>query len=162
VDLPEGLDNTLVILRGKLKAGITVHRDYGADVPPVPAYGSELNQVWTNLLDNAADAMDGRGEITIRTRRHDGWAVIEIEDNGPGIPEEIQPRVFDPFFTTKAPGKGTGLGLSTSHAIVTQKHRGEIRVSSRPGCTRFTVRLPIEQPAAAVPAADAATATTSA
>jgi signal transduction histidine kinase len=162
VDLQEGLDNTLVILRNKLKAGITVHRDYGADVPPVPAYGSELNQVWTNLLDNAADAMDGRGEITIRTRRYDGWAVVEIEDNGPGIPEEIQPRIFDPFFTTKAPGKGTGLGLSTSHAIVTKKHRGEIRVASRPGCTRFTVKLPIQQSSAAMPATDAATASASA
>lgn len=144
VDLHEGLDNTLVILRNKLKAGITVRRDYGADVPPVPAYGSELNQVWTNLLDNAADAMGGRGEITIRTRRDDGWAVVEIEDNGPGIPEEIQPKIFDPFFTTKAPGKGTGLGLSTSYTIVTQKHQGELRVVSQPGFTRFTVKLPTE------------------
>ena len=88
--------------------------------------------------------MGGQGEITIRTRRREGWAVVEIEDNGPGIPPEIQPRIFDPFFTTKAPGQGTGLGLSTSHAIVTQKHRGEIRVESRPGWTRFTVKLPIE------------------
>jgi len=93
--------------------------------------------------------MGGQGEITIRTRRQEGWAVVEIEDNGPGIPPEIQPRIFDPFFTTKAPGQGTGLGLSTSHAIVTQKHRGEIRVESRPGWTRFTVKLPIETPAAA-------------
>ncbi|HSD31980.1 MAG TPA: ATP-binding protein [Gemmatimonadales bacterium] len=146
VDLKEGLDNTLVILRNKLKAGITVHRDYGADVPPVQAYGSELNQVWTNLLDNAADAMGGQGEITIRTRRRDAWAVVEIEDNGPGIPVEIQPRIFDPFFTTKAPGKGTGLGLSTSYTIVTRKHAGEIRVTSRPGFTCFTVKLPIQGP----------------
>ena len=146
VDLHEGIDNTLVILRNKLKDGITVRRDYGADVPPVAAYGSELNQVWTNLLDNAADAMGGSGEITIRTRRHEGWAIVEIEDDGPGIPEQIQPRIFDPFFTTKAPGKGTGLGLSTTYAIVTQKHQGELRVASRPGCTRFTVKLPIERP----------------
>ena len=110
VDLREGLDNTLVILRSKLKAGISVHRDYGADVPKVPAYGSELNQVWTNLLDNAADAMDGKGEINIRTRREDGWAVVEIEDNGPGIPEEIAPKIFDPFFTTKPPGRGRASG----------------------------------------------------
>jgi signal transduction histidine kinase len=144
VDLHEGIDNTLVILRGKLKSGISVHRDYDRGLPKVAAHGSELNQVWTNLLDNAADAMEGKGEITIRTRRRDGWAVVEIEDNGPGIPEEISPRIFDPFFTTKAPGKGTGLGLSTSHAIVTQRHRGEIRVESRPGLTRFTVKLPIE------------------
>ena len=149
VNLHEGIDNTLVILRNKLKAGITVRRDYAADLPHVAAYGSELNQVWTNILDNAADAMDGRGEIRIRTRRENGWAVVEIEDNGPGIPEEVQPKIFDPFFTTKAVGKGTGLGLSTSHAIVTGKHRGAIGVESRPGMTRFTVRLPIELPAAA-------------
>jgi signal transduction histidine kinase len=147
VDLREGLDNTLVILRNKLKAGISVHRDYSPDLPKVPAYGSELNQVWTNLIDNAADAMDGKGEITIRTRRENGWAVVEIEDNGPGIPAEIAPKIFDPFFTTKPPGKGTGLGLSTSHSIITQKHKGKIRVESRPGSTRFTVKLPIEAPA---------------
>lgn len=144
VDVHEGLDNTLVILRNKLKAGITVHRDYGADVPKVPAYGSELNQVWTNLLDNATDAMGGKGRITIRTRRQDGWTVVEIEDDGPGIPEAIQSRIFDPFFTTKAPGRGTGLGLSTSYGIVTDKHKGEMRMESRPGFTRFTVRLPVE------------------
>ena len=148
VDLREGLDNTLVILRSKLKGGISVHREYGTDVPKVPAYGSELNQVWTNLLDNAADAMGGKGEISIRTRREDGWAVVEIEDDGPGIPEEIAPKIFDPFFTTKPPGKGTGLGLSTSFSIVTQRHQGEIRVASRPGSTRFTVKLPITPPAA--------------
>jgi signal transduction histidine kinase len=149
VDLREGLDNTLVMLRSKLKGGISVHRDYAADVPKVPAYGSELNQVWTNILINAAEAMDGKGEITLRTRRENGWAVVEIEDNGPGIPPEVVPKIFDPFFTTKAPGKGTGLGLSTSHAIVTGKHRGEIRVESRPGRTRFTVKLPTAPPAAA-------------
>jgi signal transduction histidine kinase len=144
IDLHEGLDNTLVILRNKLKAGITVRRDYCSGLPPVPAHGSELNQVWTNLLDNAADAMDGKGEITIRTRRREQWVDVEIEDDGPGIPDEVQPRIFDPFYTTKAPGKGTGLGLSTSYSIVTEKHRGEIRVESRPGFTRFTVRLPLE------------------
>jgi signal transduction histidine kinase len=146
VDLREGLDDTLVILRHKLKAGITVHRDYGGDVPKVPAFGSELNQVWTNLIDNAADAMGGKGQITIRTRRQDVWAVVEIEDDGPGIPEAIRPKIFDPFFTTKAPGRGTGLGLSTSYAIVTRKHKGELRVESRPGMTRFIVRLPITPP----------------
>jgi signal transduction histidine kinase len=99
--------------------------------------------VWTNLLDNAVDALGGKGEITIRTRREGESVVVEIEDNGPGIPEDIGPRIFDPFFTTKAPGKGTGLGLSISHSIVTQKHSGELRMESRPGCTRFTVRLPI-------------------
>jgi signal transduction histidine kinase len=158
VDLREGLDNTLVILRSKLKAGISVHREYAADLPRVPAYGSELNQVWTNLIDNAADAMGGKGRITIRTRRQDGWAVVEIEDDGPGIPEEIRPRIFDPFFTTKAPGAGTGLGLSTSYAIVTRKHRGEFRVESRPGMTRFTVRLPLRGPDSPPSGADSAAA----
>jgi signal transduction histidine kinase len=147
VNLHEGIDNTLVILRNKLKDGINVRRDYAPDLPHVAAFGSELNQVWTNILDNAADAMNGKGEISIKTRRDNGWAIVEIEDNGPGIPAEIQPKIFDPFFTTKGVGKGTGLGLSTSHAIVTRKHRGEIRVESRPGRTRFMVRLPIELPA---------------
>jgi signal transduction histidine kinase len=142
VDLHEGLDNTLVILRAKLKDGIDVHRDYGGDVLSVPAYGSELNQVWTNLLDNAIDAMNGTGTITIRTRRDGDWAVVEIEDDGPGIPEAAKAQIFDPFFTTKEPGKGTGLGLSTSYSIVTEKHRGRISVESRPGLTRFTVCLP--------------------
>ena len=146
VDLREGLDNTLVILRSKLKAGVTVHRSYAADLPPLMAYGSELNQVWTNLLDNAIDAMGGQGNITIRTRKEGEWAVVEIDDDGPGIPETIQSRIFDPFFTTKDPGKGTGLGLSTSYAIVTEKHRGQLSVESRPGVTRFTVKLLIAGP----------------
>jgi signal transduction histidine kinase len=146
VDLHEGLDNTLVIMRGKLKTGVTVRREYGADVPPVPAWGGELNQVWTNLLDNAADAMGGRGEITIRTYRDGDEAVVEIADTGPGIPEAIRSQVFDPFFTTKPPGKGTGLGLSTSYSIVTGRHSGTISVASRPGSTCFTVRLPTGPP----------------
>jgi signal transduction histidine kinase len=143
VDLHEGLDNTLVILRGKLD-GIDVRRDYSDDLPRVPAHGSELNQVWTNLLDNAIAAVDGSGTIAVRTRREDGWAVVDIEDDGAGIPEALQSRIFDPFFTTKEPGKGTGLGLSTTHSIVTEKHDGTISVESRPGFTRFTVRLPLE------------------
>jgi signal transduction histidine kinase len=143
VDLHEGLDNTLVILRHKLKSGIDVRREYAPGMPPVPAYGSELNQVWTNLLDNAADAMDGKGQVTIRTRQAGGWAVVEVEDDGPGIPAEVQSRIFDPFFTTKAPGHGTGLGLSTSYSIITEKHGGTIAVESRPGLSRFTVRLPL-------------------
>jgi signal transduction histidine kinase len=143
VALHEGLDNTLVILRHKLKRGIQVEREYSTVMPRVPAYGSELNQVWTNLLDNAADAMDGSGRIVIRTRMEPGWAVVEVEDDGPGIPATVQARIFDPFFTTKAPGKGTGLGLSTSYSIITEKHHGQIEVESRPGFTRFTVRLPL-------------------
>jgi signal transduction histidine kinase len=154
VDLHEGLENTLVILRNKLKGGINVHRDYGADMQKILAHGGELNQVWTNLLDNAVDAMGGTGEITIRTRRKEGWVVVEIEDNGPGIPAEIQNRIFDPFFTTKAPGKGTGLGLSLSHRIITQNHKGEIRLESRPGFTRFIVKLPIEAPLTTAPPED--------
>ena len=146
VDLHEGLDNTLVILRGKLKAGVTVHREYAPDLPHIMAYGSELNQVWTNLIDNAVDAMNGQGNITIRTRRDGEWVVVEIEDDGPGIPESIQGRIFDPFFTTKAPGKGTGLGLSTSYGIVVEKHKGRMSLASRPGMTRFTVMLPMSGP----------------
>ena len=144
VDLHEGLDSTLVILRSKLKEGITVHRQYSPDLPHIQARGSELNQVWTNLIDNAIDAMDGSGEITLRTRCDDAWAVVEIEDNGPGIPEELLPNLFDPFFTTKAPGKGTGLGLNISHNIIVQKHQGRIEVTSQPGRTRFEVRIPLD------------------
>ena len=153
VNLHEGLDNTLVILRNKLKHGIEVSRKYGGDVPRISAFGSELNQVWTNLIDNAADAMDGQGHIEIRTRRDGDWVLVEIEDDGPGIPHTIQHQVFDPFFTTKDPGKGTGLGLSTTYSIITEKHHGTITVHSTPGKTCFSVRLPIESalPAAEVP-----------
>jgi len=142
VNLHEGLDNTLIILRSKLKQGVTVHRQYDPDLPIIQAYGGELNQVWTNLLDNAIDAMNGQGEIILRTRHDAQWAIVEVEDNGPGIPEEIQPKLFDPFFTTKPPGQGTGLGLNISHNIV-QKHGGRIEVFSRPGQTRFRVSLPL-------------------
>jgi signal transduction histidine kinase len=143
VDVHEGLDNTLVILQNKFKAGISVRRDYAPELPTIHAYGSELNQVWTNILDNAADALDGRGEIVIRTRQDGEWVVVEIEDNGSGIPPEIQPRLFDPFFTTKRPGKGTGLGLDISYNIVVHKHRGDIKVTSQPGKTSFEIWLPI-------------------
>ncbi len=146
VDLRDGLENTLVLLGNKVKQGVTVKREYSPDLPAVPAYGSELNQVWTNLLDNAIDAMGSKGTITIRTRRRDGWAVVEIEDDGPGIPTTIQPKIFDPFFSTKPPGKGTGLGLSISHSIITDKHKGTIAVESRPGSTRFTIGLPLTAP----------------
>lgn len=146
VDLSEGIDNTLIILRAKLKYGITVHRDYADDMPRVPAYGSELNQVWTNIIDNAADAMGEKGTITIRTRVDGEHAIVEIEDDGPGIPPDIKDRLFDPFFTTKPPGKGMGLGLSTTYSIVTEKHRGEIEIDSKPGATRFIVRLPLTAP----------------
>lgn len=143
VDVHEGLDNTLIILRSKTKEGIHIVRDYAEDLPRITAYGSELNQVWTNLIDNAIDAMDGEGQITIRTRQEDNDVVVEIEDEGPGIPAEIQPRIFEPFFTTKGPGIGTGLGLNITYNIIVEKHRGAIDIDSNPGKTVFQIRLPI-------------------
>jgi signal transduction histidine kinase len=142
VNLHEGLNNTLVILRSKLDQHINVHRQYDPDLPNIEAYGSELNQVWTNMIDNAIDAVDGGGDITLRTCYDDEWVYVEIEDNGIGIPEDIQPNLFDPFFTTKEPGKGTGMGLNISHNIVVKKHQGGIEVRSEPGNTCFSVRLP--------------------
>jgi signal transduction histidine kinase len=148
VDLHQGLEDTLMILRGKINQGISVRREYAEDLPRIQGYGSELNQVWTNLIDNALDAVDGAGEIVLRTRREGDRVVVEVNDNGPGIPEEIQGRVFDQFFTTKDPGKGTGLGLDISYRIVVDKHRGDIRLSSQPGNTRFEVWLPVNFEAA--------------
>jgi len=144
VDVRSGLDNTLIILHNKLKKGVTVVREYAEDLPIIQAYAGELNQVWTNIIDNAIDAMEGKGTLTIRTRQDDDWVVVEIEDDGPGIPEEIQSQIFDPFFTTKGPGKGTGLGLNISRNLVVQKHNGEISVRSRPGSTCFSIRLPLD------------------
>ncbi len=143
VDVHEGLDNTLLILRSKLKDGVSVKRDYDAALPPIYAYGSELNQVWTNLLDNAVDAMGGQGEINIRTRLVGDWITVDIKDSGAGIPQDIQNKVFDTFFTTKPPGKGTGLGLDISYNIVVNKHRGDIKLYSVPGETCFRVMLPV-------------------
>lgn len=143
VDLHAGLENTLVMLRSRLKQGVIVHRQYARDLPVIEAYGSELNQVWTNIIDNAIAAMNGRGEISLHTRRDGNWVIVEITDNGPGIPKEIQSRLFDPFFTTKPPGEGTGLGLNISHNIIVQKHKGEISVTSQPGKTCFQVKLPL-------------------
>jgi PAS domain S-box-containing protein len=144
VDVREGIDNTLIILHNKLKKGVTVVRKYADDLPVVQAYAGELNQVWTNIIDNAIDAMAGKGTLTIRAHSDGPLVVVEIEDDGPGIPAEIQSRVFDPFFTTKAPGAGTGLGLNISRNLVVQRHRGMISLTSQPGSTRFVVRLPIE------------------
>jgi signal transduction histidine kinase len=143
VDVHEGLEDTLVMLRNKLKAGVAVRRNYAADLPRIQAYGSELNQVWTNIIDNAVYAMEGQGELILRTYRQESWVVVEIQDSGPGIPKETLPQIFDPFFTTKPPGAGTGLGLNISHNIVVQKHRGETTVQSEPGATCFQVRLPL-------------------
>jgi len=146
VNINEGLDDTLTILRNKLKSGINLKREYAQDLPAIMGYGSELNQVWTNIIDNAADALTDHedAQIIIRTRQESEWVVVEVEDNGPGIPEEIHSKIFDTFFTTKGPGKGTGLGLNISYNIVVQKHRGDIKVSSIPGKTCFEVMLPIE------------------
>jgi len=144
VDIHEGLESTLVIMQHKLKRGVTVHREYSPDLPRIEAYASELNQVWTNIIDNAIDAMDGKGEIILRTSYREPWVWVEIIDNGPGIPGEVLSKIFSPFFTTKAVGKGTGLGLNTSYNII-HKHGGDIKVASQPGETRFEVRLPQKQ-----------------
>ena len=143
VDIHEGLDNTLVMLRSRLKNGISVEREYSENLPHIQAYGSELNQVWTNIIDNAIDAMSGNGRITIKTYKENQHLVVELKNSGPGIPEDIQSKIFDPFFTTKSVGKGTGLGLNISHNIIVQKHKGEIKVKSRPGETYFQIKLPI-------------------
>jgi predicted CoA-binding protein len=142
VDVHEGLDNTLVMLRSKLRGGIHVRREYADDLPHIHAYGSELNQVWTNIIDNAIDAMQGQGEIFLRTRQEGEFIVVEIQDTGPGIPEDVQAKIFSPFFTTKPVGKGTGLGLNISYNIIL-KHGGEIKVYSRPGSTCFEIWLPL-------------------
>ncbi len=144
VDVHESLNNTLIILHNKLKGGITVRREFAEDLPPIQANGGELNQVWTNIIDNAIDAMAGLGVLVLRTRKEDSFVAVEIEDNGPGISDDIQTKIFDPFFTTKAPGEGTGLGLNISRNIIIQKHHGQVTVSSKPGKTSFTVLLPIE------------------
>jgi signal transduction histidine kinase len=148
VDVTEGLESTLVLLGSKLKGGVVIRRDYAGQLPRIQAHGSELNQVWTNIIQNAVDAMGGHGTITMRTATRDGYVLVEIEDDGPGMPPEVAARVFDPFFTTKPPGQGTGLGLNISHNIVVQQHNGHIEVDSQPGRTTFRVLLPITAPPA--------------
>ena len=145
VDVHEGLENTLIMLKRKLKEGVVVTREYDRSLPRIRAYGSELNQVWTNLIDNAIDAIGGQGKIWIRTKREHDQVLVEIADNGTGIPPEIQGRIFEPFFTTKGVGEGTGLGLVTSYRTIMGKHQGDIQVSSQPGDTCFQIRLPINQ-----------------
>jgi signal transduction histidine kinase len=142
VDVVKSLETTLTILNHKLKHGVAVHRQYEPVPLLVNSFGSELNQVWTNIIDNAIDAMGGKGELRVRTWRDDDCVVVEIADNGPGIPPDIEPHIFEPFFTTKRVGEGTGLGLDTTMRIV-KKHRGSIHVSSKPGDTRFQVWLPL-------------------
>ncbi len=144
-DLHAGLDATLVVLSAKTGPGIRVVKEYDRGLPPVPAYAAELNQVWTNLIDNALDAMGGSGTLTLRTGVEGDSAVVEVADTGPGIPEEVRRRVFEPFFTTKPVGQGTGLGLDVAWRIVTNRHGGVLKVRSRPGETRFIVRLPLSE-----------------
>ena len=144
VDIVKGLETTLTILNHKLKRGVAVKRDYQRVPLMVDSFGSELNQVWTNLIDNAIDAMGGQGELRVRTYRDDNCVVVEIADSGPGIPPEVLPHIFEPFFTTKGVGQGTGLGLDTVQRIV-KKHAGNIQVTSKPGDTRFQVWLPLSE-----------------
>ncbi len=148
-DLHTGLDATLVMLGAKIPPGVTVVREYDRSLPPVPAYAGELNQVWTNLIVNALDAMGPEGRLTLRTGSDGDCAMVEIGDTGPGIPDELRRRVFEPFFTTKPVGQGTGLGLDVSWRIVVKRHGGDLRVTSRPGDTRFSVLLPLTEPAPA-------------
>jgi signal transduction histidine kinase len=143
VDITKSLETTLTIMHHKLKRGITVTREFAPDLPKIMAYGSELNQVWTNLIDNAADAMGETGKLRIRTARENDFVLVEISDNGPGIPAEVKSRIFEPFFTTKGVGEGTGLGLDFVYRIVTGMH-GLVSVNSEPGDTRFEVRIPIQ------------------
>jgi signal transduction histidine kinase len=141
VDIHEGLETTLMILKHKLAQDMLVQRDFDPSLPPLEAYASELNQVWTNLIDNALDAMGGVGVLRLRTYQRDNSVVVEIGDNGPGIPANVIGNVFEPFYTTKGPGKGTGLGLYVSYGII-KKHDGKITVESQPGDTRFIVSIP--------------------
>ncbi|HMK96782.1 MAG TPA: ATP-binding protein [Acidimicrobiales bacterium] len=146
IDVHDGLESTLVIFGHKFRKGVRLVREYDRSLPRICAQAGELNQVWTNIIHNAIDAMGGEGTLTIRTSRESERVAVEIADTGPGVPQEIQRRIFEPFFTTKDVGQGTGLGLDISYRIVVRRHHGDIRVQSRPGDTRFVVLLPIEQP----------------
>jgi signal transduction histidine kinase len=145
IDIHQGIESTLTMLKFRLKKGVNVTREYDQTLPQLCAHGSELNQVWTNLIDNAIDAMGGKGELRIRTSRELDRLLVEIIDNGPGIPENVKAHIFEPFFTTKGVGEGTGLGLDTVYRIV-RNHHGEITFDSKPGETCFQVRLPLQQP----------------
>jgi signal transduction histidine kinase len=146
MDVHELLDSTLIMLSGKIGDGITVVKDYDRGLPQIPVYAAELNQVWTNLIDNAVFAMGGTGTLTVRTALDGDRVLVEIGDTGPGVPADIRDRIFEPFFTTKEVGEGTGLGLDISWRIVVNKHHGDLRVESEPGDTRFQVHLPLTAP----------------
>ena len=143
VDVHELLDSTLMMLSGKIPPGIEIVKDYDLSLPSIPAYAGELNQVWTNLIDNAVSAMNGSGTLTVRTGMDREQVYVDFCDTGPGVPPEIKNRIFEPFFTTKPVGEGTGLGLDISWRIVVNKHHGDLSLVSEPGDTRFRVRLPI-------------------
>ena len=145
VDIHIGLDSTLKIFSHKLRAGVEVRRNYDRSLPKIHAYAGELNQVWTNLISNAIDAMNASGVLTVTTSRDGEDILVVIGDSGPGIPDDIRAKLFQPFFTTKAAGQGTGLGLELTHSIVVNRHHGKINVVSKPGDTRFEIRLPLEQ-----------------
>ena len=142
IDVHGGIESTLVMLKHRLRNGVNVVREYDRTLPKICAHGSELNQVWTNLIENAVDAMEGKGELRIRTSSQNTSIVVEVADTGPGIPPAIRDRIFEPFFTTKGVGHGTGLGLDVVYRVV-QKHGGDVTVESKPGDTRIQVRLPI-------------------
>jgi signal transduction histidine kinase len=151
VDVREGLESTLLVMGPRLRPGITVVRDWGSDVPLVDGMPGELNQVWTNLVDNAVDAMEGVGTLTVTTRRDGDAVVVEVGDTGAGMPPEVQQRAFEAFYTTKDVGRGTGLGLDIAHRIVVERHGGSVEIESRPGDTRLRVRLPVNGPHATSP-----------
>jgi len=146
IDVHSGLDSTLVMLNHKIGKGITVVKEYDRSLPQIPAHPAELNQVWTNLIDNAVQAMNGVGTLTLRTYLENDHVVVSVGDTGPGVPEALRKRVFEPFFTTKPVGEGTGLGLDISYRIVVNGHGGDISLSSEPGDTKFLVRLPVVEP----------------
>jgi signal transduction histidine kinase len=143
IDVTEGLETTVVMLSHKLDDAVSVVRDYGPDVPRIEAFAGELNQVWTNLIDNALDAMDGHGTLHLATRVDRDGVLVEIGDTGPGMPKEVADHAFEPFYTTKDVGRGTGLGLDIARRIVVERHGGEITIDSRPGQTVLRVRLPL-------------------
>jgi signal transduction histidine kinase len=147
IDVHDGLKSTIVMLSHKFGDGITVVKDFDRTLPRIPAYPAELNQVWTNLIDNAIQAMNGVGTLTIRTALDGDRVLVDIGDTGQGIPPKFRLRVFEPFFTTKPVGEGTGLGLDISYRIVVNRHGGDISVTSQPGDTHFQVRLPTTEPA---------------
>jgi signal transduction histidine kinase len=146
IDVTDGIDNTLVMLGHKLRDGVTVVREYGADVPGIDAHAGELNQVWTNLIDNAVDAMGGGGTLRVATRADGDHVVVEIGDTGPGMPPQVAARAFEAFYTTKDVGKGTGLGLDIARRIVEERHAGTITIDTRPGETVLRVRIPVRPP----------------